>query len=109
MIAIATNSMNPAYGRGDAIIYEKLKPEEIEVGDILVFKKDNVIITHRVTKKWISNDIYHFNTKGDNNETIDRSPIKFNQIQGKEKEKEENNDSFISEKENKIDQKLNFQ
>lgn len=71
MIAVATNSMNPAYGRGDAVIFEKLKPEEIEVGDILVFRKDNVIITHRVTKKWVSNDTYHFNTKGDNNEAQD--------------------------------------
>ena len=71
MIAVATNSMNPAYGRGDAIIYEKLKAEDIEVGDILVFRKNNIIVTHRVTKKWLSNDTYRFNTKGDNNETID--------------------------------------
>ena len=71
MIAVATNSMNPAYGRGDAIVYEKLSPEEIEVGDILVFRKSGIIITHRVTKKWISNDTYYFNTKGDNNDTLD--------------------------------------
>ncbi len=71
MIAVATNSMNPAYGRGDAVIYEKLKPEQIEVGDILAFRKNNVIITHRVTKKWVSNGSYHFNTKGDNNEKED--------------------------------------
>ena len=83
MIAVATNSMNPVYGRGDAVIYEKVSPEQIEVGDILAFKKNNVIITHRVTKKWISNNSYHFNTKGDNNEIIDAFVTNGSDVLGK--------------------------
>ena len=83
LIAIATNSMDPAYGRGDAVIYEKLSPEEIEVGDILVFRKNHVIITHRVTKKWISNDSYHFNTKGDHNEVQDAFVTNGSDVLGK--------------------------
>ena len=83
MIAIATNSMVPSYGRGDAVIYKKVSSEEIEVGDILVFEKDNRIITHRVTKKWISNNKYHFNTKGDNNNGIDSFAPSSDDILGK--------------------------
>ena len=48
-----------------------ISPEEIDVGDILVFRKNHVIITHRVTKKWISNNTYHFRTKGDSNDIED--------------------------------------
>ena len=38
MIAIGSDSMNPIYYRGDAIIYEK--DTDIQKGDILVFEYD---------------------------------------------------------------------
>lgn len=71
MIAIASNSMHPTYDRGDAIIFKKVDPESIEVGDILTFTKEDKIITHRVVKRFYSKKGYCFNTKGDNNETQD--------------------------------------
>lgn len=71
LIAIASNSMQPAYSRGDAVIYKKIEPEDVEIGDILAFTKEGRIITHRVTKKAHKNNIYVFNTKGDNNEVED--------------------------------------
>ena len=46
------------------------KPKDIEIGDIIVFwsaKKDPII--HRVVRKWQDNNIYHFQTKGDNYKT----------------------------------------
>ena len=83
MIAIGSNSMKPVYSRGDAIIYEKVSSEVIELGDILVYKKEGKIITHRVIKKWLSNNKYYFNTKGDNNEVDDNLDISSSDVLGR--------------------------
>lgn len=83
LIAIASNSMHPTYSRGDAVIYEKIDPENIEVGDILVFTKEGKIITHRVIKKQYKNNSYHFNTKGDNNDSQDAFTIDDESVLGK--------------------------
>ena len=83
MIAIGSDSMNPIYYRGDAVIYEKVKSTNISKDDILVFKSDNMIITHRVVdiiKK--GNEIY-FRTKGDNNKEFDSTLVSSNDVYGK--------------------------
>lgn len=71
MIAIGSDSMVPIYHRGDAVIYEKIKIDSLEIGDILVFQKEDIIVTHRIVKIWIQDGKYHFVTKGDNNNTKD--------------------------------------
>ena len=83
LIAVASNSMSPTYKRGDAVIYEKVSSESIKEGEILVFVKDNKIITHRVIKKWTNNGTYYFNTKGDNNDSKDAFDIESKEILGK--------------------------
>ena len=71
MIAIASNSMNPIYYRGDAVIYEKVDSSKINKGDILVFNSDGMIITHRVVDIVKIGSKSYFRTKGDNNSNID--------------------------------------
>lgn len=71
MIAIASDSMHPTYGRGDAVIYEKVNAENLEVGNILVFQKDNIVVTHRIVKIYRQNGKYYYITKGDNNNADD--------------------------------------
>lgn len=83
MIAIASNSMKPVFSRGDTVIYEKIDIKELEVGDVLVFQKDNIIVTHRITKIWKQNDKYYFITKGDNNNTEDQFTPKEENVLGK--------------------------
>lgn len=75
MIAIASDSMNPIYARGDAIIFVKKEPKDVKENDILVFKQDNAYITHRVMKVYQSKDQYSFITKGDNNEEYDKNVV----------------------------------
>lgn len=73
MIAIASNSMNVTYYRGDAVIYEQTGIKNLKVGDIAVFYSDNKIVTHRVTKIYRENGKKFIITKGDNNENDDGS------------------------------------
>ena len=83
MIAIASNSMEPLYSRGDAVIYIKKEAKDIEVGDVLVFKSGNSIVTHRVISKIDENGHYTFKTKGDNNNTEDDLKITEKDVLGR--------------------------
>jgi len=76
---------------GDIMILRGNKPENIKVGDIIVFwsNQTNTPIIHRVIKKWHENDGYNFQTKGDNNpisitgQYLDETKISERQIVGK--------------------------
>lgn len=85
-IAVGSGSMTPNINKGDAVIVEKLSVEEIkniEVGEILVFRKDGVTIVHRVVQiNKITDDKYYFYTKGDNNNSYDGYPISIENIVG---------------------------
>ena len=51
MIAIGSSSMYPVYERGDAVIFSKLKSlDDVEVGSIIAYYENNLLITHRVTE-----------------------------------------------------------
>lgn len=68
IIAVASNSMVPIFERGDAVIYEKIDDvSNLAVGDILVFKHDDVMYIHRVVDTVYKNKKYMIYTKGDNN------------------------------------------
>lgn len=71
LIAIASDSMNPTYNRGDAVLIEYMKPEDLRKGDILVFKHDSIIITHRIVDITKKKDKYYFVTQGDANDNPD--------------------------------------
>lgn len=78
---VATGSMSPAIETKDIIlvhILNETQKEELKEGDIIVFKQDSGIITHRITK--ISED--KITTKGDANNTED-NPIQKEDIIGK--------------------------
>ena len=73
---IVSGSMSPTIEKGD-MIFVKLDTD-YKVGDIVSFKDNDSIITHRIIEK---NNNYYV-TKGDANNTAD-NPIKEDQIIGK--------------------------
>lgn len=82
MIAIGSDSMVPAYGRGDAVIYVKADAEDVKKDDIVVFVKEDIIVTHRavgVTKN--GNEIL-IRTKGDANNAPDNFTLKGSDVLG---------------------------
>lgn len=72
-----TGSMSPTMEKGDIVIIKI--GDEIKENDIITYKKDNVLITHRI----VSIDGDTIITKGDYNNTEDE-PITKNEIIGKE-------------------------
>ncbi len=72
LLVIATPSMSGEINQGDAVIYKEYENDRsIEVGQILVFEKDNSTIVHRVVDIEIINGQARYFTKGDANEDED--------------------------------------
>jgi len=56
------------FDKGDIIFLKGSKPKDIKVGDVIVFESTTEYpVIHRVVKAWQKDDIYYFQTKGDNN------------------------------------------
>lgn len=82
MFAVLSGSMEPYYHVGSIVYVDKMPAEEIEVGDPIAFKlNETTIATHRVVE--IDNENKLFTTKGDANDIVDESPVRFEQVIGK--------------------------
>lgn len=85
---IVSGSMEPIIKIRDAVVVRRCEEEDIKIDDVVTYRSLDdayygILITHRVVNIEMQNGEKIFITKGDNNETIDRSPVKFSQIQGK--------------------------
>lgn len=68
---IESDSMNPVIKTGSLVIYKKVEPQEISVGDIIsYYKSKDEIETHRVIEILDENN-RSFITKGDANDIAD--------------------------------------
>lgn len=87
LFAIVSNSMIPEFSLGDAVLVEKIKSDDLdslEIGDIIAFyATDGKIIVHRIMSIEKNGEIYHFVTKGDNNDSVDSIIVNNNNIYGK--------------------------
>ena len=86
LFAIASNSMIPVFERGDAVLIEKIKKEEmneLKEDDILAFYYNNQVIVHRIMSIKNTNGELLIKTKGDNNEIPDGWTVNNDMIYGK--------------------------
>lgn len=62
-------SFKNGFNTGDIMILYGTKPEDLKIGDIIVFQSDAKPdpIIHRIIGKWEEGGKYHFKTKGDHN------------------------------------------
>ena len=78
--------MKPKIYKGDVIFVERLRKDNrnnVEVGEVLVFKYDNKIINHRVVDKVERNGKIYYETKGDANDQRDGALIDKEKVLGK--------------------------
>ena len=85
-MSIGSQSMYPNINKGDVVVIEQFSTDEefksITVGEVLVFKHNDIIIVHRVTKVTEKNGRLVFNTKGDNNNSADNYDIDQSEVVG---------------------------
>ncbi len=81
--AIVSGSMSPQIEMGDMVIVKKMSAGAIRVGDVIMFREEQIRITHRVVE--IGKDEkggQFFWTKGDANKNRDLLPVLPEQIVG---------------------------
>lgn len=80
---VVSGSMCPALPVGSAVYIQEKNPEEIEEGEIITFttEEGGTVITHRVVENNKGQQV--FITKGDANDNIDISPVKWKNLCGK--------------------------
>ena len=64
-LPVLTDSMMPLLQPGDQVQVSKIVAEEVRFGDIVVFRRGDELIVHRVLKKWHTANGVHFSEKGD--------------------------------------------
>ena len=77
---IITGSMQPEINVGDIVIIKK--QNTAEVGEIVAYQNNSSIIVHRVIEKVENNSKVEYITKGDNNNAPDMKTVKSEQIIG---------------------------
>ena len=78
-IVVLSGSMLPTYQVGSIIYYKPVDKSEIAAGDVITYKLNNTLVTHRVQR--VVNGEYV--TKGDNNNVEDSRAVKYEDVQGK--------------------------
>lgn len=82
MIGIGSESMTGTINKGDAIIYRRYEKDENIKDKVIVFKRNNVMIVHRVIKAYSLDGEYVYQTKGDANESADNWLVEESDILG---------------------------
>lgn len=83
MFNIVSESMEPIFYKDDLAIVQKSKLEELKKGDVITFKQEDRIISHRIYDITKEKGKVKFITKGDNNEVQDVKLVEFQDVYGK--------------------------
>ena len=81
-LVIISESMEPNIMPNDAIFVKEVPEEDLKVGDVISFKDDGFINTHRIVEILNENGEIKYRTKGDNNNTRDNLDIEYKDIKG---------------------------
>ena len=78
---VETGSMEPAIPVGSLVYVDPVSPETLEPGDIVAFRSNETVITHRV----VENHYFYSEliTKGDANEKEDINPVRYEEVIGR--------------------------
>lgn len=84
--AILTGSMEPGIMPGDVVIVHKIQSmeeiDQLKEGDIIQFKRDDLLINHRIIEVIQDKGQTLYRTKGDNNNAPDEKIVKAEDIKG---------------------------
>jgi signal peptidase len=82
ILVIGSGSMSGSIEKGDVVFFHN-KKEPLEVGDVIVFQKDDIRVVHRIVDIKNINDEFRYYTKGDANPTPDEKYVTDDLLAGK--------------------------
>jgi len=80
---VLSGSMETEIYSGDVAVVKEVDLKEINKNDIIAFKEDDIVITHRVIDIINENGTIKYKTKGDNNNVEDGGYVLAEQVEGK--------------------------
>jgi len=82
---VLSGSMEPTFMTGSIIQLKVTEKEgtEYKTDDVITFKSENILITHRIKDIIYNGDDVMYITQGDNNDGPDQEPVKADSIIGK--------------------------
>ncbi len=83
-LTIGSGSMTGTIDKGDVVVLDK-KDKKVSEGNIVAFKKEGVILVHRVVDIQNIHGVRYYHTKGDYNKTEDNWLVEDKDIVGKYK------------------------
>ena len=85
-LIVLSGSMEPEIGTGDLIICKQIDSDQVKKGDIIAFfdpdSKEGKVLTHRVVNVVDEEGTLSYRTKGDANNTEDRSLVTADKLVG---------------------------
>ena len=78
---VLSGSMEPGIKTGSIIAVEPIEnTEKLKKGDVITYKEEGYLVTHRITEVVESEGQTLFRTKGDNNDAEDLNPVQSENI-----------------------------
>jgi signal peptidase I len=82
-LAVLSGSMNPTFNTYDMIIDKLVNAESLKTGDVITFRVDDKLVTHRITQVTKKDNYVLFKTKGDANNVEDEGEVLAKNVVGK--------------------------
>ena len=79
---VLSGSMETQIKTGDLVIVKETDNEKLKEGDIIAFRNNAVVVTHRIVEKIEDEGKIQYKTKGDNNNVTDNWYVLPEQIEG---------------------------
>ena len=80
---VLSGSMETQISAGDLVVVKQVDTNTLKKGDIIAFKENDIVITHRIDEIIQEENTTKYITKGDNNNTQDMGYVVPEQIEGK--------------------------
>lgn len=79
---VLSGSMETEIYAGDLVIVKDVETDNLKVNDIIAFRSDDIVVTHRIMEILNEDGTVKYITKGDNNNTKDTGYVKPENIEG---------------------------
>ena len=80
---VLSGSMETKILAGDVVVVKEVDTQTLKKGDIIAFKENDIVITHRIDEIVQEDGETKYITKGDNNNTEDTEKVTYSKIAGK--------------------------
>lgn len=80
---VLSGSMESQIHKGDLILTKSVDPEDLKIKDVIAFRDDQeTVTTHRIIDIVEKDGVHYFVTKGDNNDSQDKSLVEYKDVEG---------------------------